>query len=113
MVSTEWELDQDQINRLVAVFRKYEKNNKMLDLDNLDVYMKDLGMVPKEVVLSEFSANIRKSGQQQLSWTHYSNFMAKQMVEEMTEKDLREAFDLLDRDGSEKLDAQEFRTVMG
>jgi len=34
------------------------------------------------------------------------------MVEQMTDRDLKEAFNLLDKDGSGSIDADEFREVM-
>ena len=38
--------------------------------------------------------------------------MAKHMVEQMTDRDLKDAFNLLDKDGSKAIDADEFREVM-
>ena len=38
--------------------------------------------------------------------------MAKHLVDQMTDRDLKEAFDMLDKDGNKTIDAEEFRVVM-
>jgi len=67
-------------------------------------------MVPKEVVLDEFTAEVRqRTSKQFCDFKTYSDFMAKHMVDQMTDRDLKEAFDLLDKDGNKTIDAEEFR----
>jgi len=67
-------------------------------------------MVPKEVVLDEFTAEVRqRTSRQFCDFETYSDFMAKHMVDQMTDRDLKEAFDLLDKDGNKTIDAEEFR----
>lgn len=99
---------------LVRVFKAHEKKDaKTLKFDDLDLCMRELGMMPKKVVLDDFIADVRqRTRREYCDFRNFSDFMAKHMVEQMTDRDLKEAFALLDKDGSGAIDVDEFREVM-
>lgn len=75
--------------------------------------MREMGMMPKETVLDAFIADVRKATRREYcDFKNFSDFMAKHMVETSTDRDLKDAFGLLDKDGSGAIDADEFRQVM-
>lgn len=63
--------------------------------------------------MDDFIADVRtRTRKEYCDFKNFSDFMAKHMVEQMTDRDLRDAFALLDKDGSGAIDADEFRDVM-
>jgi len=77
--------------------------------------MRDLGILLTEIELSEMRRDLeaqRTDRRQCVSFHDFSHCYIKKIRERMNDKDLREAFRILDYDGSGQIDAEELREIM-
>lgn len=102
---------------------------EMLDIRKLDKCMRNLGFMPKTVEITELLKLIQKEKDKVkeqnkmnnvIKDVHYSyiefdrfkDIMRAKLLQDRSLNDLKDAFKILDRDGSGSIDADEFRDVM-
>ena len=100
-----------------AAFGKYDRTGgtKEIKYSEIDLCMRDLGILLSEIELSEMQRDLaaaRKDHRQYVSFHDFSHCYIKKIRERTNDKDLREAFRILDYDGSGQIDAEELREIM-
>ncbi|TKV91686.1 hypothetical protein SEVIR_9G113600v4 [Setaria viridis] len=106
-------LTQEEIDEFKEVFNIYDKDrNGFITSKELGTVMKSLGKNFTEPELQAMIKDVDADGNGSIDFHEFLNLMAHKLKDTDSEEKLREAFDVIDKDGDGYISAAELRQVM-
>ena len=108
------ELSDEQISEFREAFRVFDKNDDgTISASELGTVMRSLGANPKEFELRDMIAEVDADKSGSVDFDEFLSLMAKKLKSNTDpEEELREAFDVFDRDGNGFISAEELRNAL-
>eukprot|EP01121_Diplochlamys_sp_Union-15-3_P010048 TRINITY_DN2777_c0_g1_i1.p1 TRINITY_DN2777_c0_g1~~TRINITY_DN2777_c0_g1_i1.p1 ORF type:complete len:150 (+),score=46.84 TRINITY_DN2777_c0_g1_i1:53-502(+) len=107
------QLTEEQIAEFKEAFSLFDKDGDgAITTKELGTVMRSLGQNPTEADLEEMIKEVDQDKSGTIDFPEFLTMMAKQMKNEDTEEEIREAFKVFDKDGNGFISAAELRHVM-
>lgn len=107
------ELTEQQIAEFGEAFQLFDKDgNGSVTMDELRVVFKSLGQDPTDEELQGMIDEVDHDGNGDMGFEEFCRLMLKQMTEKEDHNTLREAFKILDSDGSGAISREELKHIM-
>mmetsp|Transcript_8066 Transcript_8066/g.8928 ORF Transcript_8066/g.8928 Transcript_8066/m.8928 type:complete len:150 (+) Transcript_8066:46-495(+) len=107
------QLSEDQVAEFKEAFSLFDRDGDgAITTTELGTVMRSLGQNPTESDLAEMIQDVDSDKSGTIDFPEFLSMMAKQMKNEDTEEEIREAFKVFDKDGNGFISAAELRHVM-
>eukprot|EP01122_Echinamoeba_exundans_P007377 TRINITY_DN2258_c0_g1_i1.p1 TRINITY_DN2258_c0_g1~~TRINITY_DN2258_c0_g1_i1.p1 ORF type:complete len:157 (+),score=56.77 TRINITY_DN2258_c0_g1_i1:23-472(+) len=106
-------LSEEQIAEFKEAFSLFDKDGDgSITNKELGIVMRSLGQNPTEAELQQMIAEVDTDGNGTIDFPEFLTLMAKKMVSQDSEEDIREAFKVFDKEGTGYIQAAELRHVL-
>ena len=106
-------LSKEQVDEFKEAFALFDKDGDgSITTRELGTIMRSLGQNPTEAELQDMINEVDLDGNGTIDFPEFLSMMAKKLTEPDSEKDIREAFKVFDKDGNGFICAGELRHVM-
>eukprot|EP01120_Amphizonella_sp_Union-15-10_P012452 TRINITY_DN552_c0_g1_i1.p1 TRINITY_DN552_c0_g1~~TRINITY_DN552_c0_g1_i1.p1 ORF type:complete len:150 (-),score=49.03 TRINITY_DN552_c0_g1_i1:81-530(-) len=107
------QLSEEQVAEFKEAFSLFDKDGDgNITTKELGIVMRSLGQNPTEAELQDMIHEVDANNSGTIDFPEFLTMMAKQMKNEDTEEEIREAFKVFDKDGNGLISAAELRHVM-
>ncbi|KAJ4793511.1 Calmodulin [Rhynchospora pubera] len=106
-------LTPEQISEFQQAFLLFDRNNDgRITLEELAAVIHQLGLNPTEVELLEMIREVDINGNGTIEFNEFTVLMARKLMETDTDEEMKEAFEVFDKDHNGLISPSELRHVM-
>ncbi|KAJ4764627.1 Calmodulin [Rhynchospora pubera] len=106
-------LTPEQISEFQQAFLLFDRNNDgCITLEELAAVIHQLGLNPTEVELLEMIREVDINGNGTIEFNEFTILMARKLMETDTDEEMKEAFEVFDKDHNGLISPSELRHVM-
>ncbi|KAJ3699979.1 hypothetical protein LUZ61_003684 [Rhynchospora tenuis] len=106
-------LTPEQISEFKQAFSLFDRNNDgRITLEELEAVIHRLGQYPTRVELLEMIREVDIDGNGTIEFNEFTNLMARKLMEADTDEEMKEAFEVFDKDHNGLISPNELRHVM-